>query len=176
MSNQFLNRLPHIDTFFLDVDGVLTDGSVLATDNGEQLRSFNIKDGYALQLAVKKGYRICIITGGKSPGVLKRLQGLGITDIFTSVANKIEKFQEYVQEHNIQLNNALYMGDDIPDYQIMQQVGIAACPADAVDDIKNICAYISPLPGGRGCVRDVIEKVMKMQGRWDLADKQNLVW
>jgi 3-deoxy-D-manno-octulosonate 8-phosphate phosphatase (KDO 8-P phosphatase) len=132
MSNEFLNKLHHVNTFMLDVDGVLTDGSVLATDTGEQLRVFNIKDGYALQLAVKKGYRIVIITGGKSPGVIKRLQGLGITDIYSGVANKLEQFNSYIKEHQLNTEHILYMGDDIPDRAIMKQVGVPCCPKDAV--------------------------------------------
>lgn len=160
----------------LDVDGVLTDGSVLATDTGEQLRVFNIKDGYALQLAVKKGYRIVIITGGKSPGVVKRLQGLGITDIFTGVANKMECFEQYVNEHQLNREHILYMGDDIPDRAIMKQVGVACCPKDAASDIQQISLYVSYRKGGKGCVRDVLEQVMKIQGKWNVDEGENLIW
>ena len=159
-----------------DVDGVLTDGSVLATDTGEQLRVFNIKDGYALQLAVKKGYRVVIITGGKSPGVVKRLQGLGITDIYTAVADKLKQYDEYVKQHGLQADDILYMGDDIPDYAIMRKSGLPCCPADATSEIQQISLYVSHLTGGKGCVRDVIEKLMRVQGKWTVNDNQNLVW
>ncbi|MFA7379899.1 MAG: 3-deoxy-D-manno-octulosonate 8-phosphate phosphatase [Bacteroidia bacterium] len=176
MSNEFLNKLHHVNTFMLDVDGVLTDGSVLATDTGEQLRVFNIKDGYALQLAVKKGYRIVIITGGKSPGVIKRLQGLGITDIYAGVANKLEQFNSYIKEHQMNTEHILYMGDDIPDRAIMKQVGVPCCPKDAVGDIQQVSLYTSPKKGGKGCVRDVLEQVMKIQGKWNVEESENLIW
>lgn len=176
MSTPFLEKLHTVTTLMFDVDGVLTDGSVLATDTGEQLRVFNIKDGYALQLAVKRGYRVVIITGGKSPGVIKRLQGLGINDIYTAVPDKLVKFDEYVKEHQLPAEQIMYMGDDIPDYAIMQKAGLPCCPADAATELKEISLYISPFAGGKGCVRDVIEKIMKVQGKWTVDDYQNLIW
>ncbi|CAL1516936.1 3-deoxy-D-manno-octulosonate 8-phosphate phosphatase [Chitinophaga sp. MM2321] len=155
-----------ITTFILDVDGVLTDGTLQLLPGGEMSRRMNIKDGYALQLAVKKGYRVVIISGGKSESVVSRLQGLGIRDIFTGVHDKKEKLQDYVFEHDLSWDEILYMGDDIPDYQPMQLVALPVCPADAAAEIKGICRYISPVPGGHGCVREVMEKVLKLNGHW----------
>ena len=158
--------LSNIKTFIFDVDGVMTDGIVVLASNGDMLRTMNVKDGYALQLAVKKGYRIIIITGGNSEAVRKRFQGLGIKEVYMAIGNKLEVFHQIVKEDQLELNSILYMGDDIPDYQIMTEVGVAACPADAAEEIKKISHYISPKPGGRGCVRDVLEQVMKVQELW----------
>ena len=158
--------LSQIKTFIFDVDGVMTDGIVVLASNGDMLRTMNVKDGYALQLAVKKGYRIIIITGGNSEVVRKRFQGLGIEEVHLAIGNKLEVFHQIVKEDQLELKSILYMGDDIPDYQIMTEVGVAACPADAAEEIKKISHYISPKPGGRGCVRDVLEQVMKVQDRW----------
>ncbi len=155
-----------ITTFVLDVDGVLTDGTLQLLPGGEMSRRMNIKDGYALQLAVKKGYRVVIISGGKSESVVSRLQGLGIKDIFTGVHDKQEKLQDYVFENDLRWDEILYMGDDIPDYLPMQLVALPTCPADAAAEIKSISRYVSPLPGGHGCVREVMEKVLKLNGHW----------
>ena len=164
----FLQKLKEITTFIFDVDGVLTDGSVFVTEAGDQCRTFNTKDGYALQLAVKCGYRVCVITGGKSQGVILRLNSLGVTDIFSGAQVKTEIFANYMAEHKLQPTNVMYVGDDIPDYMPMQMVGLPCCPADAVPEIKQISKYISPIGGGKGCGRDVIEKVLKLNAHWDL--------
>ncbi|MCY7409182.1 MAG: HAD-IIIA family hydrolase [Chitinophagales bacterium] len=153
-------------TFILDVDGVLTDGSLLVTNNGDQLRTMNIRDGYALQLAVKKGFTIIVITGGTSEGVVKRLQGLGIQHILSGVENKIEALNKISETLSIELDNAIYMGDDIPDLEVMQLCGIRCCPLNAAPEIINVAEYVSPISGGHGCVRDVIEKVLKLQHKW----------
>ncbi|HWK06712.1 MAG TPA: HAD hydrolase family protein [Puia sp.] len=163
-----LEKFKSITTFVFDVDGVMTDGSVQVFDTGEQLRTMNTKDGYCLQLAVKKGYRILIISGGNSEGVRLRLKGLGITDVFLKVENKLEKLREYARGHGLEEKDMLYMGDDIPDYAVMKQVGLACAPADAAPEIRHIAAYISSFSGGHGCVRDVIEKVLKLNGHWEL--------
>jgi len=160
--------LKKITTFIFDVDGVLSDGTVLALDSGEQARTFNIKDGYAVQLAVKLGYNVAIISTGTRIGVRERLEFLDIKDIFMGIEDKIKVFENYLETKNITEDTILYMGDDLPDYAILKRVGLATCPADAADDIKAICHYISSFPGGKGAVRDVIEKVMKMQGKWML--------
>lgn len=162
----FLENLKNITTFIFDVDGVLTNGTVIASESGELLRTFNIKDGYALQLAAKKGYKICIISGGKGIAMNKRFDGLGVADVFLGVANKVEVFENYLAQNNIQPDQVLYMGDDMPDYHVMQLVGIATCPIDAIDEIKQISHYISPKKGGETAVRDVIEKVLKVQLNW----------
>ena|ERR1700737_1833591 len=163
-----LKQFKLIRTFVLDVDGVLTDGTIQVFDSGEQVRTMNIKDGYALQLAVKKGYRVAIISGGGAEGVRLRLEKLGISDVFLKVENKKEKLLQYVREHGLLENEILYMGDDIPDYAVMKQVGLGCAPADAVPEIKHIAAYISAYTGGRGCVRDVIEKVLKLNDHWEI--------
>lgn len=155
-----------ITTFIFDVDGVLTDGSVFVTETGEQCRTFNTKDGYAIQLAVKCGYNVCVITGGKSEGVRHRLNSLGVTDIYLGAHTKIDLFKAYITDKAIDAAGILYMGDDIPDIGVMQQVALPTCPADAAEEVKAAAKYISPVLGGRGCVRDVIEKVLKIQGKW----------
>lgn len=161
-----LQNLKNISTFIFDIDGVLTDGSILAAESGELLRSFNIKDGYALQLAVKKGYHVCLISGANGDAIAKRFAGLGISDVFLGVSHKVEVFEKYLQQNKISPEQVLYMGDDIPDYEVMLRVGIAACPIDAVDEIKQIAHYISAKRGGEAAVRDVIEKVLKVQKCW----------
>ena len=162
----FLQQLHHVKAFVFDVDGVLTDGTVLVTESGEQLRQFSIKDGYALQLAVKRGYLITIISGGRSNGVALRLRGLGIHDIHLGAESKIEIYKNFVASNNLQPEQIIYMGDDIPDLPVMKLVGLPVCPSDAAEEIKSISKYISPIPGGKGCVRDIIEKVLKIQHKW----------
>ena len=161
-----LKNFKAISVFVFDVDGVLTDGTLLVMDDGLMIRKMHVKDGYALQLAVKKGFLIIIISGGNSPQVKDRLLKLGITNIYISVENKLEKLKALASELNIERENMLYMGDDIPDLEVMQYCGLACCPADAVAEIKKVSQYISPLKGGEGCVRDVIEKVLKLQNKW----------
>jgi 3-deoxy-D-manno-octulosonate 8-phosphate phosphatase (KDO 8-P phosphatase) len=162
-----LELFKHINTFVFDVDGVLTDGTLLVLPNGVMARRMNIKDGYALQLAVKKGYHIVIISGGVSPEVKERLNKLGVTHVFMQVQNKVAVLNEFMQQHNLSKQQVLFMGDDMPDASALRLVGLPACPADASTDIKAIAQYISPVNGGAGCARDVIEKVMKLQGNWN---------
>lgn len=160
-----------ITTFVFDVDGVLTDGTLLVMPGGLMARRMNIKDGYALQLAVKRGYRVVIISGGNSPEVKERLNNLGITDVFMRVENKLECLQQYMQQHGLTAEELLFMGDDIPDYEVMQLVALPCCPSDAAVEIRGVARYISPLKGGEGCGRDVIEKVLKLRGDW-MTDTQ----
>jgi 3-deoxy-D-manno-octulosonate 8-phosphate phosphatase (KDO 8-P phosphatase) len=157
----------NIKLFVLDVDGVLTDGSLILLDNGEMARRMNIKDGYALQLAIKKGYDIVIISGGTSQAVQMRLEKLGIKNIYLSVKNKQAILSQYVVEHAYTWEQVLYMGDDVPDVLPMQMVGLACAPADAAQEVKGMAHYISPISGGNGCVRDIIEKVMKLNDDWN---------
>ncbi len=157
-----------IHTFVFDVDGVLTEGNLILTEDGHMLRSMNIKDGYAMQLAIKKGYKVWIISGARSEAVRLRLNGLGITDVHIGIDSKKEVLHEMALTYNTDFSSVLYMGDDIPDYAVMQACGLPCCPADAVPEIKHVSKYISPLNGGKGCVRDVIEKVLKLNGDWDL--------
>ncbi len=161
-----LNAFKHITTFVFDVDGVLTDGMLLVLPDGLMARKMNIKDGYALQLAVKKGYRVLVISGGDSPEVRKRLEKLGIREVWMQVENKSAILTTYLQANGIAKEEVLYMGDDIPDWKVMQLAGLPCCPADAVSEIREISLYHSPFAGGAGCVRDVIEKVMKLRGQW----------
>lgn len=170
----FKSLLPNIKAFLFDVDGVLTDGSVTLMPDGEQVRIMNIKDGYALQLAVKKEYKIAIISGGRSEMVRKRLNGLGITDVYLGVSDKVDAFKEFLEIHQVQPHEILYMGDDIPDHDVMKRVGVPTCPKDAAPEIKNISIYISTKKGGKGAVRDVIEQVLKVQGKW--MDADGFVW
>lgn len=162
----FLEKIKHIQAFVLDVDGVLTDGTVLVTETGEQHRRFNIKDGYALQLAVKRGYHVVAVSGGRSRGIELRLKGLGITQVFLGLDSKIETYMNFLSGSGLLAEQVLYMGDDIPDLPVIKLAGLAVCPADAVEEIKSVCDYISPKKGGEGCVRDVIEKVLKIRGHW----------
>ncbi len=163
-----LSRLRHIKTFVFDMDGVLTDGSLHIEVENKWLRKMNIKDGYALQLAVRSGYRIVIISGSESPPVTERLFKLGITDVFMKVIDKENVLRTFLSENKLSLDETLYMGDDIPDYGCMKTVGFACCPKDAAVEIKKISSYISSLRGGYGCVRDIIEKVMKLNKKWPL--------
>ncbi len=166
--------LKNINTFIFDVDGVMTNGIIFLAPGGEMLRNMNVKDGYALQLAVRKGYRVMIISGGTSESVRQRFEQLGIQDIFLGIGHKKKVFEELIRKYDINPEHILYLGDDIPDYEVMSEVGVAACPADAVEEIKAISKYISPFKGGEGCVRDVLEQVMKIQDVW--FDEDGFHW
>lgn len=163
-----LEKFKAVSTFVFDVDGILTDGTIWIHDNGEMVRRMNIKDGYALQLAIKKGYRVVVISGGDSPAVALRLQKLGISDIFMKVEDKVHIFLKYCADNSLQTGEVLFMGDDIPDHSVMQLAGLSCAPADAVAEIRQIAEYISPATGGQGCVREVIEKVLKLRGDWSI--------
>lgn len=166
MAKSYKEIMNDITTFVFDVDGVLTDGSVFVNTSGEMLRTMNIRDGYALKAAVDNGYNVCIISGGSNEGVRVRLRNLGITDIHLGTPDKVATFDEYTDVYSILPEQVLYMGDDIPDYHVMQLVGLPTCPQDACPEIKAISKYISHKNGGQGAVRDVIEQVMKVQGKW----------
>lgn len=159
--------LEHITTFIFDVDGVLTDGTVTVMTNGDMLRRMSIKDGYALKTAKDAGFNICIISGGSNLGVQKRLEGLGITDIYLGAHQKVDQFQEYLSNNNIDAKNVLYMGDDIPDIPVMKLVGLPCSPQDAAIEVKGVSKYVSHKSGGKGAVRDIIEQIMKVQDKWD---------
>lgn len=161
-----LERFKKITTFVFDVDGVLTDGTVLLVGGGVQARRMHIKDGFALQMAVKNGYRIKIISGGNSPEVVQRLEKLGLKDIHMSVLDKGIMLQEYITSNNLSKEEVLYMGDDLPDIPAMKISGLPCCPADAVNEVKEAAIFISHLGGGQACVRDVIEKVLKLNDHW----------
>ena len=165
----FKERLPKIKTFLFDVDGVLTNGTVQIMPNGEVVRNLNSKDGYAIQLAVKKGYRIAIITGGNSVAIKNTLQELGIKDVFLSQHHKETCYENYILEHSLKEDEIVYMGDDLPDYDVMKRVGIAACPNNSAHEIREISIYISNRNGGEACVRDIIEQVMRSQNTWEIS-------
>jgi 3-deoxy-D-manno-octulosonate 8-phosphate phosphatase (KDO 8-P phosphatase) len=166
MEKSYKEYLQHITTFVFDVDGVLTDGTILITTQGELYRTMNTKDGFALKRAHEQGYKVCIISGGTNEGVRKRLEGLGLTDIYLGAHHKTNTLNEYLRANALKRENVLFMGDDIPDLQVMQEVGLPCCPQDSVPEIKEISKYVSHKKGGRGCVRDVIEQVLKVQGKW----------
>lgn len=168
MAKSYKELMNDITTFIFDIDGVLTDSSVHVTESGEMLRIMNIRDGFAMKAALESGYNVCIISGGKNEGVRIRLRNLGIQDIHLGSPDKVETFKEYTELYNIKPETVLYMGDDIPDYHVMQLVGLPTCPQDASPEIKEISNYISHKNGGKGAVRDVIEQVMKVQGKWHL--------
>lgn len=155
-----------IHTFLFDVDGVLTDGSVLVTEEGDLLRRMSIRDGYAIKRAVLQGYRVCAITGGSSEGVRSRLLRLGVSDVFLGRQEKLEAYETLLQRYALDEAGILYMGDDLPDYPVMRKVGLPACPADAAPEVLQIAQYVSPYRGGRGCARDVIEKVLRLHRKW----------
>ncbi|PWL30368.1 MAG: 3-deoxy-D-manno-octulosonate 8-phosphate phosphatase [Fluviicola sp. XM-24bin1] len=161
----YKENLPSITTFVFDVDGVFTDGSVMLL-NDEVVRTLSSRDGYAMQYAAKLGYRILIVTGGNSEAVKVRLENLGATEVCLQSENKMEVYERLKSEYNFNDEEVLYMGDDIPDYQVMKKVKVATCPQDAAVEIKGISHYQSPIDGGKGCVRDVIEQTLRSQGKW----------
>jgi 3-deoxy-D-manno-octulosonate 8-phosphate phosphatase (KDO 8-P phosphatase) len=166
-----LGLFKHITTFVFDIDGVLTDGTVLVLPNGLQARRMNIKDGFALQMALKHQYKVKIISGGTSPEVQDRLEKLGVRDISMGVTDKKLFLHQFIEKEGLKKEQVLYMGDDLPDIPALQEVGLSCCPADAVAEVKEAVKYISPLSGGSACVRDVIEKVLKINGHWHLSEE-----
>ena len=159
-----LERFKPITAFVFDVDGVLTDGSLLVLPGGVMARRMNIKDGYALQLAVKKGYKVAVISGGNSDEVNERLNKLGVEHVWMKVENKVEVLKAFMHNHNINSTQLLYMGDDIPDIKAMDLAGLPCCPADAAQEIRKKSFYVSRLNGVACCVRDVIDTVMSLRG------------
>lgn len=162
----YLDLFKPIKAFVFDVDGVLTNGHVVLLPDGQQMRYMHSKDGYALQLAVKKGYHVAIITGGRSIQVKERLNGLGITDCYLGSSHKDEAMEDFMFSYDLKPEEIMYMGDDIPDLPAMNMVGLPACPADGSSEVKQVCKFISNLNGGEGCVRDIIEQVMRVHGNW----------
>jgi len=161
-----LAEFKKVTTFIFDIDGVLTDGTLLVLRDGLQARQMHVKDGFGMQMAMKQGYRVFIVSGGVSEESRKRLEYLGIKEIHLGVGDKINFIEGLLKSNKIKWDEVLYMGDDLPDMPIMSKVGLSACPADAVSEVKNVVKYISPVNGGWGCVRDVIEKVLKVNDHW----------
>ena len=162
----FKEELKHIQNFIFDVDGVFTDGSILIHEDGSMLRTMNTKDGYAVKAALHAGFRVCIISGGTNPAVQKRLNDLGVNDVYLGIHDKASVLETYFAEFNLKAGESLFMGDDIPDIPAMNQVRLSACPNDAVAEVRAAADYISHVPGGKGCVRDVIEQTLKIHGKW----------
>jgi 3-deoxy-D-manno-octulosonate 8-phosphate phosphatase (KDO 8-P phosphatase) len=162
----FKEKLNSVKAFAFDVDGVFTDGQVYLMPGPEFVRAVNIKDGYAVQHCVKMGYPVAIISGGSSEEVRKRFVNLGVTDIYLSSHSKWGDYEDFRHKYSLEHDQILYMGDDVPDYQIMQKVGVPTCPSDAASEIREVSVYISGKSGGQGCVRDVIEQVLRLQNKW----------
>lgn len=160
------DKLRAVRAFVFDVDGILTNNEVLVTEAGELLRTMNVRDGQAIKWAIRAGYPVGIITGGRSEGVKKRLTDLGVEEYYSGIADKLPAFQSFLQRTGKHALEVCYMGDDMPDLPVLRKVVLSACPADAVPEVIKVCDYISPLQGGAGCARDLIEKVMKLQGKW----------
>jgi 3-deoxy-D-manno-octulosonate 8-phosphate phosphatase (KDO 8-P phosphatase) len=174
MTKSYKELLHDINTFILDVDGVLTDGRLIISESGELLRTMNARDGYAMKTALNNGYNICIITGGTNEGVKKRLVGLGITDVYLNASDKMIQIREYVAKHNLKPENIVFMGDDMPDVAAIQFAGIGCCPQDAIPEAKAVSQYISHRNGGDACVRDIIEQVMKVHGKWNVQEGKSV--
>ena len=168
MINYDLNKIKAI---IFDIDGVLSSETITLSSEGEPLRTVNIKDGYAIQLAMKLGLRIVILTGGKTKSVRVRYEGLGVEDIYMGCAVKIETYEEFIRKYGLTDEEVMYMGDDIPDLEIMRRVGCPVCPKDACEEIKDISVYVSDKIGGHGCGRDVIEQTLRAQGKWVMNAK-----
>jgi len=162
----YKEKLKNIKAFVFDVDGVFTDGSIILQHDGSMSRVMNVLDGYAVSKAIKEGFVVGIITGGGDPMVKHRMEYLGVTDIYQRSSDKLEDFEDFMSKYSFQNNEILYMGDDIPDKCVMEKVGIATCPINAVPEVKEISHYISNIHGGKGCVRDVVEQVLKCQNKW----------
>ena len=162
-----LEKFGRIKTLIFDVDGVLTNGEVIVLETGLLLRKMNIKDGYALKKAVQAGLKVIILTGGKSKGVVERLKNLGIEDIYIGIDDKLATYEQLIDHYELDEDTILYMGDDWPDMECMRRVGLPVCPKDAAHEIKEISLYVSPIEGGRGCVRDVIEKILRLKRKWE---------
>ena len=164
--DNYQTKLQHITTFIFDFDGVLSDGKIYVLPDGDQMRATDVKDGYALQYALRKGYHVAVISGGYSETMRLRYTSFPGMEIFLKVSDKVQMFNEYLSSHNLTPAEVMFMGDDIPDYKVMMMAGLKCCPADASHEIRQIADYVSYRPGGHGCVRDVIEQTLRAQGKW----------
>ena len=166
-----LEPFNYIKTMIFDIDGVFTDSRLTVFEDGSMIRVMNVRDGYAVKEALRAGIQLIVITGGSSMGVVKRLKGLGIKEIYWGIQDKMGTYEEIIAKHGLDEALIMYMGDDLPDYQVMRRVGFPVCPADAATEIIKIAQYISPMSGGAGCVRDVIEKTLRVQGNWPIFEE-----
>ncbi|MBO4232284.1 MAG: HAD hydrolase family protein [Bacteroidales bacterium] len=162
----FRAKLSKITTFIFDFDGVLSDGKIWVLPDGEQVRATGVKDGYALQYALKQGYNVAVISGGIAESMRLRYKNFTGMDIYLKVHDKVAVLEEYLEKKNLKKEEIIVMDDDLPDYRIMKMAAISCCPADAAEEIKSIADYISDKPGGCGCARDIIEQTLKVQGKW----------
>ena len=169
----YKTKLAHIKALAFDVDGVFTDGTVQLLPGHEPIRTFHSKDGYAIQVAARQGLQLAVITGGKSETVKERLKTLGIQDVWLGARHKIDAYEEWLAMYDLRDEEVLYMGDDLPDTEVLQRAGLSCCPHDSAPEIRAIVDYISPLDGGKGCVREVIEQVLRAQGKWNLEEFRN---
>ncbi len=160
------DKLSQIKGLVLDIDGVFTDNSILVTEQGEFLRSMNVRDGYAIKRVLAAGLRVAILSGGKSQGTIQRMNVLGVQEVYLGVEDKLPIFENIVKAWNIPMSSILYMGDDLPDLECLKTAGVSACPGDAVPEVLQICEYISTIPGGKGCVRNLLEQILQVQGKW----------
>lgn len=170
----YKEKLGAVKAFVFDFDGVMTNGDVWVYGDGETVRCGNIKDGFAIQYAVKKGYLVAVISGATSKSIDNRMKMLGVEHVFTGCGDKIKTYDHFLETHHLKDEDVLCMGDDLPDYPILKRAGVATCPADAAVEIKEMVDYISLYPGGKGCVRDVIEQVLRLHGQWFHEDA--VVW
>ncbi len=163
----FKEALNDVKAFAFDVDGVFAKPTIFLHPSGDMMRTMNTKDGFSVQYAIKKGYPVAIITGGRSESVRERFKNLGVTDIYLKSTDKCDDFTDFLYKYGLNAEDVLYMGDDLPDFEVMQKVGVPTCPADAAEEIKQISCYISDKNGGEGCVRDVVEQTLRTHGKWD---------
>lgn len=166
VKQNFKEKLSNVKAFIFDVDGVFTDGTLFLLPGGEQARQMSVRDGFAVKFAAESGYPIAIITGGNDEPVRWRFKTLGVENVYLPSKNKVVDFKHFIKKHNLDASSVLYMGDDLPDLEVMKMVGIPTCPADADSEIKKVSEYISDKKGGEGCVRDVIEQVLRAQYKW----------
>lgn len=169
----FKEDIARAEAFFFDVDGVFTDGSIVPLADGDFLRAYNAKDGYAVSYAVKEGYRIFIITGGRGDILSKRFTYLGVTELHINASDKVKILKDILERHGLNPQNVIFMGDDLPDLECMKAVGIPVCPADAASEIIEASRYVSEFAGGKGCVRDIIEQVLRAHGKWGAHHKRD---
>ena len=162
----FKEDLVKVKAFVFDIDGVLSTQTIPLNIFGVPNRTVNLRDGYAIQLAVRKGYHVCVISGSGSKEYLKRLKMLGVKDIYLNSRSKLEHFNAFLKRYNLNKGDVLYMGDDIPDYEVMKEAGLPVCPSDADSEIRQVASYVSDKKGGEGCVRDVIEQVLRLHNKW----------
>jgi 3-deoxy-D-manno-octulosonate 8-phosphate phosphatase (KDO 8-P phosphatase) len=170
----FKEDLVRVRAFVFDIDGVLSTQTIPLNIFGVPNRTVNLRDGYAIQLAVRKGYQVCIISGSRSRDYEKRLKTLGVKDVFLHSRSKIRHFREFLAKYDLDKEDVLFMGDDIPDFEVMKEAGIPVCPSDADSEIRQVASYISDKKGGEGCVRDVIEQVLRLHNKW--MDSDAFTW